>query len=334
VYGSGGLSTGEPVYGSVVKTFVITYSYQLKTDAPAAVHGTEQLVAKISNGQGLARSIPLQAAVSPFTGEQFVATATINMATLRGAAAAFDQVGGNLGSGTYAVAIAPSVSLSGRIGPTPVNASFDAPINFSYTSGTLLPGGSGAAPGAAQGQPNLAASSSGAVSVPAGEAATLLFGLSVSELRIASLVLLVFALLLGAIVGWPLLRQATSDDERARIAARYGSLIVEAEAVSAHSGVVVVELDSFDDLLRVARRLECPILHWAEAGDIYAVVDSGALYRSRGRLVPGPAVHNHSGGNGTQVGRALLTDAPRRTTPGRRAAVIGTRGLRERGAGT
>jgi hypothetical protein len=207
------------------------------------------------------------------------------------------------------------VSLSGRIGPVPVNASFDAPINFSYSSGNLLPGGSGASPGAAQGQPDLAASSSGAVSVPAGQAATLFLGLSMTEVRTASLVLLLGALLLG-----PLLRKATSDDERDRIAARYGSLIVEAEAVAAHSGVVVVELDSFDDLLRVARRLECPILHWAEAGDIYAVVDSGTLYRSRDRLLPEPAVHpyspDHSGGNWSQAGREHLNrmyrEVPRR----------------------
>ncbi len=320
VYGSAGVSTGEPVYGSVVQALALTYSYQLRADLPAAVSGTEQLVATVSNGQGLSRSIPLQATVTPFTGPVFAATARLDMAVLRGVAAAFDQVGGNAGTGMYSVAIAPSVNISGRIGSARLNASFDAPIDFTYTAGDLLPGRAGAAPGS-QAQPSLAASSNGSVTVPAGQVATLLFGLSVSEVRIASLVLLLVAVLLGGIAGWPVLRQATSDDEPARIAARYGSLIVEAEAVAAHSGVVVVELDSFDDLLRVARRLECPILHWAEAGDIYAVVDSGTLYRSRDRLLPEPAVRshppNHSGGNGSQAGRDHLSrmyrEVPRRT---------------------
>jgi hypothetical protein len=315
------VSTGEPVYGAVVKALGVTYSYQLKASAPAAVRGTEQLVVTISNGQGLVRIIPLQPAVTPFTGTGFAATASLDIANLRAAATAFDHAGGSGGTGigTYAVAISPSVNIGGRIGASPMSASFDAPINFSYTAGNLLPGGSGPARGS-QPQPNLAASSSGSVSVPAGQVATLAFGLSVSEVRIASLVVLLFALLIGGIAGWPVLRQATSDDERDRIAARYGSLIVEAEAVAAHSGVVVVELDSFDDLLRVARRLECPILHWAEAGDIYAVVDSGTLYRSRDRLLPEPAVHpyspDHSGGNWSQAGREHLNrmyrEVPRR----------------------
>jgi hypothetical protein len=311
VYGSAGVTTGEPVYSAAVSTLIVSYSYRFQTAAAHSLSGTEQLVATISNGQGLTRTIPIQPAVSPFTGVRFTATGTLSMAAIQSAAAAFNQAVGGFGSSSYAVAITPSVSVHGHLGPAPLNASLDSPVSFTYSGGDLVPGTSGASSGGG-GQTSFAASSTGSVSVPAGQPATLLLGLSVSNARIASLVVLLASLLLGGLAGWPLLREATSEDERARIAARYGSSIIEAEAVAAHAGVVVVELGSFEGMLQVAHRLECPILHWGDAGDVYAVVDSGTLYRYRTDPALGVELARRSGENGNLVVRPHLTEATRR----------------------
>ena len=283
IYGSAGLSTGQAIYGSVVSAVTVSYAYRFQAAAPAALGGTEQLVATISNGQGISRTIPIQPAAAHFAGGRFTVKGTLDMAALSSAARLFDQLAGTqAGFGSYAVSISPSVTVRGRLGPEPLNASFKAPVSFSYSAGNLVPGGS-STPAGAQGAPDFTPTSTGSVVLASGKPATLLFGLGVSDARVGSLAVLLASLLILGLAGWPLLREATSDDERARIAARYGPAVVQAEAVEAHAGVVVVQMGSFDGLFQVARRLECPILHWEKAGDVYAVVDSGTLYRYQTR---------------------------------------------------
>ncbi len=281
VYGRAGLTTGQPIYGSVVKAVTITYTYRFQAAAQAFLQGTEQLVAVISNGQGLTQTIPIQPAPSHFTGDRFTATGTLNLAELGSASSTFNTVAGPFGtSGTYAVTISPSVTLHGRLGSAPLGATFNQPVSFNYGAGNLIPG-TPSAPGVSQSPAGFASSSRGSVNLPSGKPATLLFGITVVGARVGSLAVLLASLLTLGLAGWPLLRAATSEDERARIAARYPSSIIRADAVEAHPGVVIVQLDSFDGLLQVARRLECPILHWGDAGDVYAVIDSGTLYRYR-----------------------------------------------------
>jgi hypothetical protein len=275
VYGGVPIRTGEPVYGSAVSALNVAYTYRLQAADASGVTGTEQLVATFSNGSGLSRSIPLQAAPVRFTGTGFSASATLQLATFESLAAAFAQAtGSGYAAAGLPVSISPSVVLHGRIGGQTFNTAFASPIDFTYTAGNFLPSGTAGA------QTSFTSTATGAVSVPGGQPATLL-GISVVSARIASLAILLAALLLGGLAGWPLLRQATSQDERERISARYGSLIVEVDGVSAHPGVTVVALASFDDVLRVARRLECPILHWGDVGEVYAVVDNATLYRYR-----------------------------------------------------
>lgn len=332
VYGSAGLNTGQPIYGSVVSTLTVSYAYRFQAAAPASLRGTEQLVATISNGQGINRTIPLQPAATPFTGERFTVSGTLDLAALRSAASAFAKATGALGNaGAYTVAISPSVTVRGRLGPRPLNTSFSSPVSFSYSAGNLVPASSTASSGT-QGQAHFAPKSTGSVSLPAGKSATLLLGLSVADVRVGSLAVLLASLLLVGLVGWPLLRQATSDDEPARIAARYGSSLVEAEAVEAHAGVVVVQLGSFDGLLQVARRLECPILHWGDAGDVYAVVDSGTLYRYRTGPALGTDLASRPEGNGTPLVRSHLTEtAQRRAVSDLEATVIRRREASDHG---
>jgi hypothetical protein len=275
----------------------------------------EQLVATISNGQGITRTIPIQSAATAFTGERFIVSGTLDMAALNSAASAFDQAASTRASdGPFTVAISPSVAVHGRLGPAPLNASFSSPVSFSYSAGNLLPASSTTSSGS-QEQPNYTPSSTGSVSLPSGMSATLFLGLSVADVRVGSLAVLLASLLFLSLAGLPLLREATSDDERARIAVRYGSSIVQAEAVEAHAGVVVVQLGSFEGLLQVARRLECPVFHWGDAGDVYAVVDSGTLYRYRTGPSLSTEVALRSGGIEPALVRPHFSETAQRRTP-------------------
>ncbi len=277
VYGGGQVATGQPVYGSAVSALHVTYTYRLTTPARVDVTGSEQLVAMIGNGQGLSRAIALQAAPRTFSGEGFTAGGTLNLADLRTAAAAFSSAAGGSGGGSFPVTISASVTAHGRIAGQAWSGTFSPPVDFTYAAGNLLPGG----PSGGGGPAGFSVASSGSVSVPGGRSAAILWGISVASARITSLAVLVGALLLGGLLGWPLLRQATSPDESERIMARHGSLIVESDGVQLHPGATVVHMASFGDLLQVSRRLECPILHCDDGGDVYWVVDSGTLYRYR-----------------------------------------------------
>lgn len=303
VYGSTQVRSGQPVYTDVVTTLSITYDYRFGSTAPAAIAGTEQLVATMSNGQGITRTIPLQAPTT-FSGDQFTTSANLSIAALQATAASFSGAAGGrnqaVSGSTYAVAISPTVSVHGRLGHAAVHASFGKTVTFSYsataltpsaTAGTGLPGSApGQATGSATLRDRLTSSSSGSVRLPGGQAATL-FGLPVSDLRVVSLIVVVIALAAAAAVGWPLLRDATSDDERRRIVARHGPALVEVNGLPAGPGVLIVNLASFEGLLQVAQRLECPVLHTGAGTHAYGVVDNGTLYRYGTRLARQPVAN-------------------------------------------
>lgn len=290
VYGPAGLETGEPIYTHVVTDLDISYTYRLSGPSPADVSGTEQLVATISNGQGLDRTLPLQP-VTRFSGHGFHTSAQLPIAQLQLAAASFAQVpGAGQASGDYPVAVTPSVEAHGRLAGAPLAVTFDEPVNFVLQPSTLLPiaphthltplGAPASATSASS--PSFNPSTNGSTTIAAGKDATLFFGLPVDQLRIASLTVLVLALVAGLLLARPLVRDAASDDERVRIALRHGSSLVEAARFPIEPGVAVVSLRSFEGLNQVARRLECPVLHvHDELGDTYGVVDNGTLYRYR-----------------------------------------------------
>jgi len=284
IYGRAGLMVGQPIYFNVVDAVDVGYAYRFETALPTKLTGTEQLVATISNGQGISRTLPLSP-VTAFTGESSVASGTLNLAALQAVAHTFDQASRSPFQGNYTVGIAASVKVHGTLDGAPVSTMLDQPVNFTYSSSSLvLTSATGTTTpttgsGAVQQGQQLNVSAPGSVSVPGAQAATLFVKLPVFDARVGSLAALAASLLLGWLLGHRLVEEAISDDERHRIAARHGSSLVEADELPTHPGVVMVKLNSFEGLRQVARRLECPILHQSGDIDIYAIVDNGTLYQ-------------------------------------------------------
>lgn len=288
IYGAGGVTTGQPVYQHVVATLQVSYAYQFETASSTRLHGTEQLVAKMSNGQGLTKAAPLQGRTR-FAGDRFRTTAVLRLATLQAMAAAFDQIDTNASSASYTVSISPQVEIHGMVGAAALKAGFDQAAKFTYGAAVLSPASAGrpgtavatSATGTKQvGQP-ISSASSGSVYMPGARPTSLFAGLTVLNARIVGTALLAAAVIAAMVLGWPLLKEAASDEERVRIATKFGSQLIEVAALP-HSPVARVELTSFDGLLRVSRQLECPLLHLRSAGfDEYAVVDNGTVYLYR-----------------------------------------------------
>ena len=94
----------------------------------------EQLVATVSDGTGLTRTIPLQAPAQ-FARPTFTAVGTLNMADVAATAVSLTQGTGASGTGTVTVSIAPSVKAAGRLAGHRLQLQFDRPVVFSYTAG-------------------------------------------------------------------------------------------------------------------------------------------------------------------------------------------------------
>lgn len=288
-YGAGGLRSGQPVYADVVPKLNVGYTYAVSASSPVSLTGAEQLTATVSDGLGATRTIVLQSKIFHFAGPSFRVVGTLDMSRLAAAAASLAQSAGTSAPPNYAVAVSPLISAKGRLDGRVLHVAFDKPLAFAYTpassstSATLTPPGSnqaGSATGTTTSSPSITAlstSATGFVVIPDGKAVGFL-GVSVLTARTASILILTASLFVMWLLGRRLLADANSDDETRRIATRHGASLVEVGSVSASSTTAVVDVRSFEGLLQVSRRLECPVLHCPVEG-VYAVLDNGTLYR-------------------------------------------------------
>lgn len=299
IYGPAGLSSGQPVYSVAVKNLHVAFRYRLQSARPVSVSGTERLVAEMSNGQGVVRTIPLVHKTA-FRGGQFVATAVLPIATLKHLASVFEgAVGAQLNASSYSVTFKPTVVVTGKLAGAPLLASFHPSIPFTYTGGVLAPSLSGGptnylgAPAPAshaaapKPRPQLSSTKAGTVQLGGSHAVDLFGSLTVAHARLVSLVALALFLALALLAGRSFARARATREERDRIASRHRAVLVPVATFPAAPEVTIVEIDSFPGLLRIARRLECPILSESGPGPgAYAVVDNGTVYRYRSRPLP------------------------------------------------
>lgn len=285
VYGAPGLHTGQQVYPDIVGSLSVDYTYSAESSAPLHLSGTEQLVATVSDGLGATRTIALQPQTA-FAQQTFTTEGTLSMPDLSAAVASLAQSAGARAPGTFQVSLSPDVQVHGLLGGRPEAASFDTPAVFTYipaspqTPPSLNPPG-GTTTGGPTASAPYASSASTTMQVPDARPATLFGSLRVWPTRIGAVAVLAIALLAGTVSGRRLVRDATADDERVRIAVRHGHSLVEVAELPNADQLAVVEMHAFEGLLQVARRLECPVLHLQSDSGVYAVVDNGTLYRYR-----------------------------------------------------
>lgn len=288
VYGGSNVTTGQPVYTNAVNDLVVTYAYRFGSSVPSKIDGTEQLVATINNGQGVVRSFALQSPQT-FSGNKFSTSGTLALTDLQSASSAFEQMATVDGAAAYVVSITPNVAVHGRLGGAALRVGFDHSVQFNYRPASitrvgvlsLIPAGGPSAATSSNGSGGssepITASSHGAVPRPGGAPARL-FGLSVRNARIVGPAIFAGSLLALFLLGRGPIGDLITADERRRISARHGAAVVEVDALpSAPLSTVVVS--SFEGLLKVARRLVCPILHEDGERSVYAVVDGATLYR-------------------------------------------------------
>jgi signal peptidase I len=277
VYPTGSVETGTPVFTRLVDDLEVAFHYRLATEAAADVQGTVALDAVVADATGWSRTFPI-APPRPFAGGDVTASGIFDVRAFEELVQrARELTAAPLNSIT--VELHPIVEISGGVGETPVEDSFEPPLTFSYDGTTLRPM---SAPDAQPGteppyEPRRVESGQEIVSTP------LTLGplsLPVADAR-AIAVLGVLVSLVVLCIGGVLLARPGRSGAAPGIARRYGSRIVQARAIVPPERWVT-EIDDMDALVRIADTYERVILHVVDGGeDVYLVDDGVAVYRHR-----------------------------------------------------
>ena len=146
-YPDGHVSTGEPVFQRLVQRLRVTFTYRLESELPVTADGRIAMDARISDGRGWERTLPL-AAERPFSRGGATVSGVLDLERLQRIT---DEVRNLTGSAqtAYTVAILPRVDVAGRVGGEAVDATFAPALSFDVGDLRLQPsfeGGEGVGP--------------------------------------------------------------------------------------------------------------------------------------------------------------------------------------------
>ena len=282
VYPDGRVSTGEPVFLRLVPRLRMTFAYELESSQRADPAGTIRLDARVSDGRGWERTLPL-APPKPFRGRTATVSGTLD---LRATQELIERVRDLTGSGqsAYTVAVAPRVTVRGAVGGESVDTVFAPRLVFDLGDLRLQPNLSGSGEGVSPFAPREPGAGThetantielGALSLP------------VATARVLAVIGLVASGLLGLLASG-LLLQRFRGDEHDRIASRYGHLLLPVVARS-QEWTRVTELADMESLVRLAQHHDRMILHVSDEDEhLYVVEEGGVVYRYRTGSRPAP----------------------------------------------
>jgi len=273
-YPDGLVSTGEPVFLRLVPRLRVSFSYRLESEPTAATRGTIALDARLSDGRGWERVLPLSPEHSFANGSSTV-TGVLDVARIERIVDDVRELTGSAQT-AFTVAVLPRVQLAGTVGDERVDEAFAPALAFDLSDLRLQPkleGGDGVGPLS----PRQVGSGTGVVP------ATISLGslsLSVSTARRVSLLGIAALLLLG---GLALVARRRREDggEHEPIQSRYGHLIVPVSGRPSGTRPVA-DVSDFDALVRLSLHHGKLILHSVEGGDRSFFLDDGnTVYRYR-----------------------------------------------------
>lgn len=272
-----GFTTGDPIFTRLADRVTIGFAYHVDSDAAVALDGTMGVDVVLAGAGGWKRIMPLLAPRPLEPGDNQVEV-ELHLPALRALATEADAITGVVAGGLL-VGVTSSVDFEGSVAGQDVAGRFGPALDFTLdaTALRLVTTGDGDAGGIERTQADT-------VHVPTPHATDLSLpligrGLTVATARIAGLAGAVALLLVAAASTWAGRRQ--DDGEPARIAARYGHLLIPIGA-DAHRDRPMVDVSTIDDLVRLAGHHEQLVTHHVDAdggGHTYVVCAQGRAYR-------------------------------------------------------
>jgi hypothetical protein len=243
--------------------------YTLASAAPLEVSGSYNIQAVVSEPKGWKRTIPLQPE-TPFSGGVFGAQAKLDVCEVNKLIDAMVELTG-LPRSSYDVTITTQITQQGTLGGQPYIETIQSPLLFGLDLFQFYLVTDPANP-----TDPLHWKQESGISLPIQETVTLSFfglKLAVSLVRVLGLV---FGLL--GLAGLGLLNLAPGllpapGDRLAGLRARYGHLLVKAQALpAAKGGEKIVDVQSMEDLARLAQQAGTLILELAQGEETHFIV--------------------------------------------------------------
>ncbi|MGA9857541.1 MAG: signal peptidase I [Solirubrobacteraceae bacterium] len=283
VYPSGIVAPGDPIFLQLVHRLGVDVRYRLLNAGSRGLHGTEQVILKLSESSGWSRSIPLTP-VRPFNGNQVRAGVVLNLPSL---VATLNEISAQTGipATGSTISVTARVHVRGSLAGGPLATTFAPALSFQLGSLQLVPGG-GSATTSTSPQVGLHFRQTGGVAIHATTADDLaVLGVSapVSTLRVVAPIGFLIALA-GALALLLLVARSPAFGESARIQAKYGHMIVPVNS-GTDLGWPAIDVASIKALARLAEASGQLILHnHDDTADTYMVNDEGSVYRYQAQL--------------------------------------------------
>ncbi|WP_129628340.1 signal peptidase I [Candidatus Oscillochloris fontis] len=255
LYDSSAAYSGDPIFRQLSQRLSVDFEYQFSSDQAVMVGGRYGMAVVLSSQNGWRRTIILvedQAIQST----SLSIHSEIELRRLNEIIAQFEAQTG-LKNQQFTLAFIPRIELEGAVGGMSVQESFAPPLRFhvDQLQIQMISNEDGSDPLTPQQQ--------GVLNRPHSEAASMkLLGITmdVAQARQIGLIMAVVAGGLVALLALPLLHTARQD-EVARIALRYGPLLIEVTGLPSLPANQVVQIGSFEDLAKLAERHGALIMH-------------------------------------------------------------------------
>ncbi len=267
-YPTGVIATGDPIYTRLADTVTVSFEHTVSAPDLEELAGTVRLDLSVTTADGW--SAPLgsspPAAVQDGTAAASAALDPARAAALVGRHTA--EIGSSAGAAS--IVVTPVVEMAGSVGGRPFSTAGLTPLTFSMDGVALRPPSGDAA---------FAPTASVAVSVDevADRSFTVLgVDLPIGAARVIAVVVLVAAVLVGAVAGG--IGRARSGDAADEFAVRNAARILPVAGLT--PGRSVVDVSDAQALRRVAERMDGLLLHHAGPdGHTFAVQDNETTYR-------------------------------------------------------
>ena len=303
VYPTGVVSTGQPIYPSLVDAVTLGFGYRFTSALPHQVRGTIELRALVLSQANTWQESSTVKAASPFSGDHTSVSATLPLSSLYDLTNSVTSQSGAAGA-TYSVDIQPVVHFSGTVGGKAVSGTYAPVLPFSISTSvvtldvTVAP----APPGATYVAPTASSALSATInpvqtgSIPqvVGNVVSVArYQIQVATVRVLGTLLALLAVILAVAHDLARRRRTLRTDEELT-ASRLHALVVPVVSLARSDGSPQIEIPDFAHLAELAQFLQRPILYELQQGRAtYAVDDETVryLYRpDRGTAGEGPVL--------------------------------------------
>ena len=271
------VSTGDPLFLSVVKKVDVRLDYTFETDAAVDLATKGSIDARLSAANGWTRTFEVLGPTEIEGSEGL--EGTLDLAVISAAIRDVEKATGVVQQAYQLDLVAP-IEVSGTMEGAPLEDRYESSLAFNLDAQQLQLQREPEGPPPAIGEPIVTEDQRAIVAAEEVPARVEVAGLSVpvQQGRLIAVIGFVVCALGALATGIPTLR-AQKRDEPSRIQARYGSWLVPARSLDLSPDRPSVEVESIEALARVAERFDLPILYHHSGDEHYYVVEGGpAVY--------------------------------------------------------